>query len=92
MRDDNRVENLRICTPSANRRNTADHDRVTERGGTHVYEDARKVNRENSARYKQSKRKTHRRVNFSDGSQRWVPIADAILLLAIPLKERNYAK
>lgn len=122
IRDDNRLENIRIVTPSENQRNTAQHDRVTERGGTHVYEDAKQANRENCARYRaehpekvhesnarnysenrdkrceyqaqynQAKRKTHRRIQFSDGKWRWIPHADAILLLAIPLKERHYAK
>lgn len=94
-RSDNRVGidgNLRIVTKSENQRNTAQHDRVTERGGTHRYEDARQYQREKCARYYQTKRKTNRKVNFSDGSYRWIPLAEADAYLIIPLKERHYAK
>ena len=120
VRDDNRVENIRICTPSDNCRNTAQHDRVTERGGTHFYEDARQAHREKNARYRaehpekgreygaryrakhpekgreyqaqynQAKRKTHRQVQFSDGSRHWLPLPEADAYLIIPLKERFY--
>ena len=51
VRDDNRLNNLRIVTRSGNRRNCADHDRVTERGGTHRYEDEKQHKREWSSRY-----------------------------------------
>ena len=51
VRDDNRLENLRIVTPNENRRNRADHDRVTEQGRTHTYEDAKKAAREYQAHY-----------------------------------------
>lgn len=102
---DNRVENIRIVTPSQNSRNRVDHDRVEERGGTHSYDDKKQFNRElharyrarhpekvrgQKARYNEAKKKTHRRVRFADGTYHYVPHADAILLLAIPLKERHY--
>lgn len=100
---DNRVENLRIVTKHENRCNTAQHDRVTEQGRTHYYEDEGQARRESSARhyaenqdkvreqqdrYEQAKRKTHRKVRFSDGSKRWVPLAEAEILLKIPLSQR----
>ena len=50
-RSNNALNNLRIVTSSINHRNTSAHDRVTERGGTHKYEDARKSNCDNSLRY-----------------------------------------
>ena len=84
-RADNRISNLRIVTRSENNRNTAQNDRVDARGGTHKYEDEKQFNRENAARY----RKSHRNVRFADGRQRWVPHEEAILLLAIPVKERR---
>ena len=146
----NMVSNLRIVTRSENQRNTSRHDRVTEQGRTHWYEDKKQANREwraryyaenrdkvrerharykaehpekvreqkaryyaehpekvheqtaryrakhpervreSSARYKQAKRKTHRRVRFTDGSEHWLPLEEAIELLKLPLSERIY--
>lgn len=99
-RADNRLENIRIVTRSENHRNMPPHDRVTERGGTHYYEDEKQYRREhysknkdklleyNAHRY-QARCKTHRQVLFPDGKQRWIPNSEAILLLAIPVKERH---
>ena len=104
-RSSNMVTNLRICTPSENRRNCADHDRVEAQGRTHYYEDAKQANRENCARYyetnrdavheqqasyRQTKRMTHRNVRFSDGSKHWVTLEEALELLTIPLSQRTY--
>ena len=88
----NAVENLRIVTHSENQRNTSKNDRVEDRGGTHSYEDVGKYYREKDIRYHQFKRKTHRRVRFSDGSYRWFPHEEALELLKIPLKQRIFAK
>mgnify|MGYP003417599997 CR=1 FL=1 len=85
---DNRVENLRWATNSDNQRNTTRNDRVDARGGTHKYEDEKQFQREKVARW----RKTHKNVRFSDGSKHYIPLEEAILLLAIPLKERNYGR
>ena len=90
VRDDNRVENIRTCTPSQNQRNTKANDRVTERGGTHYYEDAQKARHEQKVRYRQSKRKTHRRIQFADGSHHWVSLPEAEAYLIIPLKQRTF--
>lgn len=105
VRGDNRVENLRIVTRRENMHNRADHDRVDARGGTHKYEDARQANRElcsrnyaknrdkrreHQAQYSRERCKTHRIVYFADGSRHWVPLDDAIILMAIPLKQRVY--
>lgn len=46
--------------------------------------------REWNSRYYQSKRKTQRQVRFSDGSLHWLPLEEAVLLLAIPLNERIF--
>lgn len=56
----------------------------------HYYANHPEKSREYMARYRGKKKKTHRVVPFADGSHHWVPNADAILLLAIPLKERHY--
>ena len=45
-RSDNNVENLRIVTHIENQRNTAYHDRVTSRDGTHTYENEKQYNKE----------------------------------------------
>ena len=55
IRDDNSVGvggNLRIVTRSENHRNTSAHDRVTERGGTHRYENERQFWHEHNAHYR----------------------------------------
>ena len=52
QKDQNSVDNLRWVTQSENQRNTAQHDRVTEQGRTHKYEDARQADREQKARYR----------------------------------------
>lgn len=52
VRHDNRLDNLHIVTHSQNNRNTRANDRVTERGGTHAYEDKRQYNHEWYARNK----------------------------------------
>lgn len=90
IRHDNRLENLRIVTKSENQRNTSAHDRVEAQGRTHKYEDEKQYMRERMSRFYQDKHKTHRRVSFSDGSRRWLPNSEAVLLLAIPLNERIF--
>ena len=80
----NDVENLRWCTHSENSRNTAQHDRVDARGGTHKYEDEKQYKRELNAEYN----KKHKHVLFSDGKRRCLPNSEAILLLALPVKGR----
>lgn len=105
VRDNNRLENLRIVTHRDNCHNTPGHDRVDARGGTHVYEDARQAYHEKYARYKaehpeklreyrarsyQATRKTHKRVRFADGSRHYIPHEEAEALLKIPLKQRIY--
>lgn len=104
-RSDNRLENLEWVTHQDNQRNTSQHDQVVARGGTHKYEDARQYSHEQGVRYyaenrdavheqqasyRQSKRKTHRVVNFSDGSQHWVSLPEAEAYLIIPLKQRTF--
>ena len=93
-RTDNRVENLHWCTPSENCRNTAQHDRVNARGGTHYYEDAKQYQREKSALYRKShtdsRQFTHKYVCFSNGKRRHIPNSEAILLLAIPVNQRIF--
>ena len=83
---DNRVENLRWATNSENMRNSKSHDRVDSRSGTHKYMDELLYRREQY----HHKRKTHKKVHFSDGSMHYIPLEEAIPLLAIPLKERTY--
>lgn len=90
VRDYNCVDGLRIVTHKENLRNTSAHDRVEAQGRTHKYEDEEQYRREKAIHYKQSKRKTHRRIQFSDGSHHWIPNDDAVLLLAIPLNQRTY--
>ena len=96
---DNRVENLRWATPSQNQRNTAQNDRVDARGGTHYYEDEKKYMREYMREYylthnqffkekNDSFRKTHKCIRFSDGKRRYIPNADALELLKLPVKDR----
>lgn len=92
VRSDNRLENIRVCTPSDNQRNTSSHDRVEARGGTHKYEDETQYRREYDASYHQARRKTHRQVHFADGSKHWIPLPGALELLKIPLKQRIFAK
>lgn len=88
QKDQNFVTNLRWCSRSENQRNTSQHDRVTSRGGVHTYEDDLQYRREKSARWCNG----HKTVLFSDGSKHWVSKADAVLLLAIPVKERHYGE
>lgn len=102
---DNRVENLRIVSHKENQRNIPACDLVTAQGRTHFYDDTQVAKRESQAHYyvknkskvresynhyRQSKRKTHRCVEFSDGSQHWVPKEQANELLKLPVKERVY--
>lgn len=84
--DWNLVDGLRWATRSQNQRNTSKHDRIDARGGTHLYEDKKQYEREREIR----RRKTHKRVQFSDGSRHWVPLDDALILLDIPVKDRTY--
>lgn len=84
--DWNLVEGLRWVTSSENNRNTSRHDRVEARGGTHRYENERQYRKEREIRH----RKTHKRVQFSDGSRHWVPLDEALILMAIPVKDRTY--
>lgn len=90
IKDDNRVENLRIVTHRENCHNTTLHDRVVSRGGTHSYEDEKQYWREQSARFYQAKCKTHRVVHFADGTRHWIPLTEAEALLAIPLSQRIF--
>ena len=167
VKHDNRLENIRICTPSENSRNTPAHDRVEEQGRTHYYEDKKQAHREHNSRYydenkdricehnaryradnkdrirerkaqysaenkdrireyqahyyvenkdklseqyahyyaenkdkvreqkvryNKDKRKTHKQVYFADGSRRWVPLAEAEVLLALPRNQRIFNK
>lgn len=87
-RHNNALTNLRWCSPTDNNRNTAQNDRVAARGGTHKYEDVKQYDRERMARYC----KTHKHVCFSDGKQRYIPNAEALLLLALPVSQRIYTK
>ena len=94
-REDNRVSpvcNLRWATHSENQRNTCSNDRVDARGGTHWYENEKQYMREKAARRAAQRRKTHKGVRFSDGKCRYIPTSEALLLLAIPVKERIYTK
>ena len=84
----NEVSNLRWTTHSGNMRNTAQHDRVDARGGTHKYEDYKQYRKEREAR----RNKTYKHVCFSDGKRRWVPNSEALILLAIPVSQRIYTK
>lgn len=52
VRDDNRLENIRIVTSHENHINTRAHDRVEARGGTHCYEDRDRYKRESDALYR----------------------------------------
>lgn len=88
VRDDNRIENIRIVTRSENHRNTFAHDRVEAQGRTHWYEDEKQYKNEKDARYSQG----HRRVRFADGARHWVPYEEAKALLAIPLRQRIFNK
>lgn len=85
---DNRVGNLRWCTHSENNRNTSKNDRVDARGGTHRYEDYKQYCKERNKYWWER----HRKVLFSDGKRRWVPKANALELLKLPVKERKYGK
>ena len=104
-RSDNHVANLRIVTRCENHRNTSKNDSVDARGGTHWYTDPSSYYRERSVRYRErnpekcreyasrcykNKWKTHRVIQFANGSKHWVPNEDALLLLAIPLSHRIY--
>lgn len=103
----NDVENLRWVTHSQNQRNTSKNDRVDARDGTHSYEDEKQYNREYNREYytknhekalahqkelNARRRKTHKRVLFSDGSYHWLPNSEALELLKLPVKERIYDK
>ena len=85
-REDNRKENLRWVTPNQNCRNTIRNDRVDARGGTHSYENYRQFCKERETR----RCKTHKKVYFSDGKQRWVSNSEALLLLALPANLRIF--
>ena len=85
---DNRCENLSWCSPSQNCRNRRDNDHVDTRGGTHSYEDYKLFCKERDSR----RRDTHKHVRFSDGKRRWIPNAEALLLLAIPVNQRIFIK
>lgn len=100
-RSDNRVENLRWCTPSENMRNTPQHDIVDTRDGIHYYTDAhsywkardlrRRAEhpeklREKDARYAE----THKRLMFSDGKRHWVANENAVALLSLPVRKRSW--
>lgn len=87
---DNRVENLRWATRSDNMRNTIKNDRVSERGEKHryEYEDDKQYRKERNAQ----RHKTHKDVRFSDGKRRYIPNAEALLLLAIPVSQRIFIK
>ena len=87
-RSNNHIENLRWASSSENSRNTLQNDRIDARGGTHWYENRKQYRKEESRR----RCKTHKNVLFSDGKQRFIPNSEAILLLAIPVKERIYIK
>lgn len=82
VRNNNNVENLRWSTRSENRRNRADVDRIDTRGGTHMYE--------NKKQYMKEWWKAHKYVIFSNGKRRCLPNSEAILLLALPVKERTW--
>ena len=82
-RQDNRVfENLRITTSSQNSRNRRSSDLVDARGGTHWYEDKKQHRKEWKA--------LRKNVRFSDGKQRYIPAAEALLLLALPVNQRIF--
>lgn len=83
---DNRVENLRYCTHSANCRNRSSCDAVDSRGGTHYYGDRKAYYRERGERY----RKSNKCILFADGKKRWVSNEEGILLLAVPITQRFY--
>ena len=85
---DNRVQNLRWVTHSENNRNTRANDRVDARGGTHRYDDAKQYWKEQGS----LRRSTHKNVRFSDGKRRYIPNAEALLLLAIPVSQRIFIK
>ena len=81
-RADNRLENLSFCSRSENMRNTSHNDRVDARGGTHFYENRKQCIKEWKS--------LHRNIRFSDGKRRYIPNADAIELLKLPVKERTW--
>lgn len=81
---DNRCENLRYCSRSQNCRNTSRNDRVDARGGTHFYE--------NSKQYRKEWKALRKNIRFSDGKQRYIPNADALELLKLPVKERTWPR
>ena len=86
-KEDNRAfENLRWVSSSQNCRNRRDNDRVAARGGTHWYEDAKRYYKEQGAK----RNKTHKNVRFSDGTYRYIPNAEALILLAIPVNQRIF--
>ena len=49
-KNDNRVENIRLVTPSSNCRNTKQHDRVEKRDHTHTYDDPKAYRHERHKR------------------------------------------
>ena len=49
-KNDNRVVNIRLVTPSANCRNTKQHDRVEKRDRTHTYDDPKAYRHERHKR------------------------------------------
>lgn len=87
-RKDNALNNIRITTHSQNMRNTRANDRVSARGEKHRYEyaDKKQYKKEWAAR----RNKTHKHVLFSDGKYRYIPNAEALLLLAIPVNLRIF--
>lgn len=86
----NSVQFLRWATPTENNRNTCANDRVDARGGVHYYdyEDKKQYWKERAVR----RCKTHKKVLFSDGKQRWLPNSEALILLAIPVNQRIFIK
>ena len=92
---DNRVSpackcNLRWATRSENSRNRKCCDLVSARGEKHLYdyEDKKQYRKERNAQ----RHKTHKDVRFSDGKRRYIPNAEALVLLALPVSQRIYTK
>ena len=99
----NHVSNLRWTDRKGNNRNTSKNDRVDARGWPHTFEDRTTYSHNSCKQYygrnrtgileqKREYRKANKLVAFSDGSKHWVPLAEAELLLKIPLKQRIFNK
>lgn len=93
IRDDNRVDNLRWATHREQRDNSSQVLDAKDYG-VRSCEDKKQwmheYHKTYTKAYNDKKRQTHRSVRFGDGITRFIPFAEAEVLLKLPVKERIY--